>query len=330
MSDCHEELIQSISNALLTANYSPDDISKITGIFIIQLNKYEIAKKSTEVAIRDTTSEQLLKLYGGTLLTEGKSQKSVYGYIRLLTRFMHEIGKPLMEVNVFDIRVWLAKMQQKVSLRTCENYRSYLSAFYQWLTKEEILAKNPMAKINPIKYEDEVRLPFSEVELDALRSACKTPRERAEFELFVSSGVRVSELCAMNITDINLDSLDVLVREGKGNKQRTTYINTVCAIHLKRYLESRTDHEPYLFITKNHTRLTKSAAESDLKRIGRRASVPDTHPHRCRRTFASNLARKGMDVRTIQQLMGHANINTTMGYITLTSEHIKNEYRRFT
>ncbi|MCD8355940.1 MAG: tyrosine-type recombinase/integrase [Clostridia bacterium] len=329
MKNCQEELFQNVRNSLIASGFSPVSIDRIINIFIINLNEYDITEKCTAIEVRETTSEKILKLYAGILLTEGKTQKTVYGYVRLISRFLYEMNKPLLEVNVFDIRVWLAKMQQQVSLRTCENYRSYLSAFYQWLTREELISTNPTAKIKPIKYDDVVRLPFSEIELDALRSACATLRERAEFELFISSGVRVSELCAMNITDINLNSLDVLVREGKGNKQRTTYINTVCAVHLKRYLESRTDDAQYLFITRNHTRLTKSAAESDLKRIGQRANVPITHPHRCRRTFASDLARKGMDVRTIQQLMGHSNINTTMGYITLSNEHIKNEYRRF-
>lgn len=88
-----------------------------------------------------------------------------------------------------------------------------------------------------------VRLPFIAVELDAIRSNCMTLRERDELELLISSGIRVSELCAMYICDIDLNNLVVIVRNGKGNKQRTTYINSVCAKYIRAYLESRTDND---------------------------------------------------------------------------------------
>lgn len=100
-------------------------------------------------------------------------------------------------------------------------------------------------------------------------------------------------------------------------------------LYLNKYLESRKDENIYLFINRNKNRITKANVESDLKRIGKSAEVLDVHPHRCRRTFANNLARSGKDVKTIQQLMGHSNVDTTMGYITLDDDYIKNEYNKY-
>lgn len=247
----------------------------------------------------------------------------------MLHRFMREVHKPLVELNVFDVRVWLAEMQTKVSLRTCENYRSYLSAFYMWLAAEGIVSSNIMAKIKPIKYEDKVKSPFSDVEIDALRSSCQTLRDRAILELLLSSGIRVTELCSLDIDDINLDNMTVLVREGKGGKQRTTFMNDVCKNHLQKYLESRKDSSRILFYTKAKTRLTKNMAENDLHRIGDAAKVANVHPHKCRRTFATSMYKRGMDVHTIQKLLGHSNINTTMCYISTNDIRTEGEYRRF-
>lgn len=329
MSDYRELFVQDIKNDLLCANIELSQIDKITEIIISKLKDYDLQRKSTAIAIRETESEQILKVYGNTLLTEGKSTKTVMSYIQLLTRFMYEVNKPLLEVGVFDVRIWLANQQLKLSKRTCENYRSYLSAFYQWLLKEDLIKKNPMIKVNPIKYEEEVRKAFSDAEIDALRSACRTERERAEFEVLLSSGARVSELCAMNINDVDLTAMTIIIREGKGGKQRIVYINDVCRRHLKKYLESRTDDKPYLFITRNGGRLKKGSAEADLHRIGEIANVNNVHPHRCRRTFATSMNRRGMDVHTIQRLMGHSNINTTMQYIALNDDYIQNEYRKY-
>lgn len=328
MQDYRESILLTIKSKLASENFNTEDLVKITNVVMSSLKDYTLMPMSTELVTSDYKTEEVLKLFTGTLLTEGKSKKTIKLYISILNRFYKEVGKPLLDVDVFDIRIWLASKQQTISLRTCENYRSYLSAFYQFCTREELIIKNPMNKILPIKYEDVVRLPLSDVEVDALRSACKTLRERAELELFLSSGIRASELCAMNCEDINFNTLDVIVREGKGNKQRTTYINEICRTHLQRYLSSRTDTDECLFRSRNHRRITKGSVEDDLKRLGKRAGIQNVHPHRCRRTFATNLSLKGMDTSSIQKLMGHSNINTTMGYITLNNQHVKNEYRR--
>jgi len=326
--DYRETISRNVASKL-SSSFDSEQVNKIMATVILELSRYNIMPRTDEIAIRDDTTSKILKLYSGTLLTEGKSKRTVDAYLRLLNRFAQAIHKPLTDVNVFDIRVWLATMQQQVSLRSCENYRSYLASFYTWLTNEEIIAKNPMAKISPIKFEDEVRLPFSDVEIDALRGACETLRDRAVLEVLLSCGARAGELCSLDRGDIDTVSKDVVIRHAKGGKQRRTYINDVARVHLQKYLDSRADNDPCMFMTRNKTRLTKAILERDLKRIGRRAGVTNVHPHRCRRTFASTMARKGMDVRTIQILMGHSDLNTTMGYITLDNQHVVTEYRKY-
>ena len=125
-----EIFISRVSSKLICASFSQDHVRSITYIITIELDDFELTEKSTELAVKETESEQLLKLYRGTLLTEGRSEKTVYIYINIIERLHNDVNKPLKEINSFDIRVWLAKMQSQVSLRTCENYRLHISGFY--------------------------------------------------------------------------------------------------------------------------------------------------------------------------------------------------------
>lgn len=328
MIDNYEKFIKNITQRLVDSTVDIEDVPEIVRLLSIELKNWTLDKICTQVVVRDNSIDEVVKMYCGTLLSEGKAQSTVYGYGRLLLRFLYDVGKLVQDIGVFDIRVWLALRQQEVSMRTAENYRAYLSAFFIWMTKEGVIDTNPMARIKPIRYIDEVRYPYSDVELDKLRSACSTLRQRAMLEVLISSGIRVSELSNMNKSDLDFNSLELLVRRGKGGKQRVTYINDVAKEHLTKYLASRTDDLPYLFTTRINTRYSKAAVEDDLKAIGRAAGVDNVHPHRCRRTFATTSARKGMDLITIQLLMGHSNLDTTKGYITLDTDYIKNQYKR--
>lgn len=327
--DTRETFLTNFNSRLTEHGFSSEDIKKIEEAFVLEMKDYELTKICTELTTYDYESEQLIKIFQGTLLTEGKSKKTVYGYGRVLDRFRTNTGKKFTEITSMDIRIWLAQRQQEVSLTTCENYRAYLSSFFNFLTIEGIIAENPMAKIKPIKIEDKEKFPFSPTELDALRSSCSTLRERAELEVLLSSGVRVEELSNLNRTDINLTNFEVHVVNGKGGKSRITYIDEVAAHHLKAYLDSRKDDLDCMFVSKYKSRLGRGAIRDDLKRIGKKAGVSNTHPHRCRRTFATTLWHRGMDIRTIQILMGHSNINTTMDYIAKDIEKVKIEYQRF-
>lgn len=329
MKDCHDTLIRSIDYLISQTDMPQQDMSALRNKIVSELSKYEVSEKSMELATMDTASDALIKLYLGTCKVEGKSMNTIKTYSWILQKFKEEIRVPMTDVNAFEIRAWLLEKQEEVCLRTCENYRSYLSSFYVWASNEGILANNPMAKIKPIKYEEVKRKAFSDIELDSLRAACVSLRERAELEVFLSCGARATELCKMDIGDINLDTREVIIKKGKGNKQRSTFVNDVCVFHLRKYLETRHDDIPALFITKRNGRVSRSAVEADMKRIGERAGVNNVHPHRCRRTFATNMAKRGMDVVAIQALLGHTNLNTTQRYIALSDSFTRNEYERF-
>ena len=316
----------------VATRFNTDDLQFIEEALTKALAEYEVTEKNTALVIRDDRNDRLLKRYAACLHVDGKSKKTIEMYVRRLKVFGDFVAKPFDEVGTYDIRFYLANMKdQGVSGRTLENYRSYISAFYQWLTREDFITKNPCDKIPPIKYKEEVKRPFSDPEIDALRGACNDERQRAMVEILVSSGIRVEELSNLDITDIDFVKLSVHVKEGKGSKERVTYMTEVCAMHLKKYLFTKRDNHPALFISlTKKERLQPGGVRDILRNLGKRAAVTNVHPHRFRRTFATNLARRGMDIQTIAKLMGHADLKTTMIYVSMDENKIMGEFKKYT
>jgi site-specific recombinase XerD len=310
---------------------SDNVLEQSVDIITCLLKDYEVSQRCTDIVPYQDVNGTLLHTYCACLMIGGKSNKTIEQYKRTAEKLALTVNKTFNEISVFDIRMFLAVEKQRgVSNRTLEYTRANLSAFFQWLTKEEHISKNPCANIDPIKYNDKERFPFSVVEIDALRFACNTLKERAIVEMLLATGLRVSELSDLKLSDIDLNNLAVHVRHGKGDKARTVYMNDLARQHLLDYLTNRNVNTEYVFINKKKNKLNAGGIRYILKMIGKRANVSNVHPHRFRRTFATNLVNRGMDVQEVQKLMGHTNINTTMEYICVTDEKVHASYKQFT
>lgn len=329
--DTKTKLIQDVME-ILSTRFDSEDLEIISNAMIKSLSEYDVAIKSTALTVYNDKNDRLLKRYAACLSVDGKSKKTIDIYIRRLKSFSDFIGIPFVEIGTYDVRFYLATMKENgCSNRTLENYRSYIASFFQWLAREDFITRNPCDKIPPIRFKDEVKHSFSDIEIDAIRSACHTERERALIELLLTSGIRVAELANLDITDIDFNNLSVHIREGKGSKERMTYMTDVCALHLKKYLFTRLDGVSSLLIsTKRKERMTTSGIRKILKRIEKESNVANVHPHRFRRTFATNLAKRGMDIQTIAKLMGHADLKTTMIYVSMDNSKVLMEYKKHT
>lgn len=315
--------------ARLACRYGPEEIAVISNMIVKALEGYEMTTRCTDLVVHDDVNDKLIRRFRACLLVDGKSEATAYQYVRTIRKMVELLRKPIPEVGPYDIRYFLAMEKDRgVSQRTLENTRANLSAFYQWLANEEVIQKSPLANIKPIKYAEEVRAAFSDVELDALRSACRTKKERALIEILVSTGIRVSELAGMKVEDINQTTLAVHVIHGKGAKERVTYTTPVCLRHLITYLKQRPEDGPALFYNKNHLPIEPGGIRHILNEIGKRAGVDNVHPHRFRRTFATNLSKRGMEIQEIQKLLGHSSIDTTLVYVSTDDMKVLNSYRR--
>ena len=329
MADHKANLISDVTTSLVS-QLDYEDINIVADEMYIALKDYEVTKVSTEIVKYDGINEDLLKRYKACLFIAGKSPNTIAQYERTIIRLFQTLQKNYVDMTVSDLRYFLAYEKSRgLSNRTLENVRVQMSAFFSWLVEEEIVGKNPCRSVKPIKYEDKVKLPFSSVELDAIRSACQKDKERAIVEFLLATGVRVSELCSMCLSDINFETMAIKVRNGKGSKQRTVYMTDLAKKHLCNYLENRDVNGQYLFYNKQKQPLNAGGVRHILKVLEQRSGVENVHPHRFRRTFATGLSNRGMEIQEIARLLGHANINVTLEYVYTSDEQIHNSYRKF-
>ena len=139
----------------------------------------------------------------------------------------------------------------------------------------------------------------------------------------------MSELCDVLITDVDLIDCECRVH-GKGNKERVVYLSKVACSQLEQYFSERKNDSEALFIGRTGKRFQPDGVRVMLNKLGRRAKVDHVHPHKFRRTLATNLARRGMPIQEIASILGHDKIDTTMQYIVLDKDNTESSYRRFT
>ena len=166
--------------------------------------------------------------------------------------------------------------------------------------------------------------------IEILRDSCIELRDVAMIDLLSSTGMRVGELVKMNRDDIDFQERQCVVF-GKGNKEREVYFNARAKIHLKKYLNSRNDDNPALFVSLKspHRRLTISGVEVRLRKIGRIANIAKVHPHKFRRSLATMVIDKGMPIEQLQRLLGHQRIDTTLQYAMVKQSNVKLAHRKY-
>ena len=312
---------------MLDKRMSKELVSVVDMALTALFQKYDVSEACTDLAVCDDSNERIINTYIASMRLEGRSEKTLKQYYDALTKLLDEIPKSIKDIRTNDIRYHLAHYQatHKVSNATVNNRRKFLSAFFVWATREEIVDKNPMLKINSIKEKYVTKKPFSDIELAKIRDALEDNREKALVEFLLSTGCRVSEVAGLKVGNIDFRTGECVVL-GKGNKERTVYLNNKSMYYLERYLGGFVDAERPLFMNARGRGMTKQNIEELMRIIGKRAGVSKVHPHRFRRTMATNAMKRGMPVQYIQVILGHSKLDTTMIYCIYDKEVVKAEY----
>lgn len=327
--DYREELLGKMLNCLSLSGVTVT--AQIRDAMVECIGQYEITERCTELAVLDDSNVKMIQMFLVTKKTEGGSAETAANRYGLYRRFSDDVGKPFSEINAFDIRLWLAGEQKRVCLSTAESYRTSLRSLFTWLHTEGMIPVNPMVNIKPIKHPEAIKSSFTATEVDALKGACRNVKERAMVELLLSSGLRCEEFCNLKWQDLNFETREVTVLEGKGGKNRITMMDDVARKYLLEYKKTVKGVCEYAFASRYRGQYKKKDEASVwklLKVIGKRAGVEDVHPHKFRHTFATALYKRGMDIRMIQRLLGHSNIQTTLIYIDSDTESLKDAYKR--
>lgn len=326
-----DEIVTAILREM-TALLNQDQLAALKETARAVLCSYDIQRRETAVRCVDQNGPDYLRTYLETIRQNGKSEGTIDQYQLHISRMLAYIGKDVQRIEDDDLIDYLHRYKQirQVSGRYLNNLRLVFNSFFRWLQRRKVILRNPVDGLEPIKYRQTVKKPLSPEELEKVRCACEQERDLAIVEFLYSSAVRVSELTHLNRDDIRWESDDVMVL-GKGNKEREVYLNARAHLHLRQYLDSRADDNPALFVTAKapHERLTRAGVEYIIAGLGRAAGVENVHPHRFRRTAATDLLRMGMPIEQVQELLGHVKIETTRIYCTVTREQVRASHRRY-
>ena len=237
------------------------------------------------------------------------------------------------EIQAADIRNHIANRHRKgLSSKSLQRELSAIRSFYNYLLKKRGVKNNPAVHIRAPKQER--KLP-KVLDVDQMTGLLETPpdsileiRDLAIFELFYSSGLRLSELAALNIDEIDLSEQSLRVRKGKGGKQRDLPVGSKAVSAIKKWLAYRPETtDPALFTSTKGKGLGQRSIQLRLDRWCKKIGLPEhVHPHMLRHSFASHLLESCQDIRAVQELLGHSNISTTQIYTHLDFQHLAEVY----
>ena len=319
---------------LLDGYVDVDTLRQMEPLIEMILSEYEVEKRKTEIVLYGSDIPETVEIYIVTKKISGMSEKSLYLYLMVLKDFFRTVRKNPEMVTANDIRIYLYQYQKvhEISNRTLDCKRTIICSYFNWMASEEYIVRNPAINIQPIKYERKHKRAMSQLDLEKVRLACETKREKAIVEMLYSTGCRVTELERLNISDVNFETKEVLLF-GKGDKHRTSYLNAKAEVALKDYLDERSDSNPALFVygRKPYGRFKKSGIENMIRKMMERTSGVTTHvtPHVFRHTTATTALDRGMSIVDVSRLLGHRRLDTTMEYITANSNSVKSNHQNY-
>jgi site-specific recombinase XerD len=320
-------LIRTI-NSEMNSYLNNYQLEKLNEILEYNLYKYDVI----EVEKNKKDDVDYSELFIASKKVEGCSERTLNYYKTTIDNMLEEINKEIKVIDTDDLRNYLTTYQEKnnCSKVTIDNVRRILSSFFSWLEEEDYIIKSPIRRIHKIKTTKVVRETYSDETIEKLRDGCEEIRDLALIDFLTSTGVRVGELVKLNKRDINFEDRSCVVF-GKGSKEREVYFDARTKLHLKKYLETREDDNPALFVSllSPYDRLEISGVEIRLRKLGIDLELGKVHPHKFRRTMATKAIDKGMPIEQVQRLLGHTKIDTTLQYAMVNQNNVKLSHHKY-
>lgn len=276
----------------------------------------------------------IIQIFKNFLLKKNYSDKTIESYITDLGLLNNFCDKDLIDLEEKDIRNYIQTLDAQDS--SIKRKISTFKTFYKTMVKEGIIENkdNPMIRIfSPkvkkglpkfIYYNDLIKI------IDEASNSDNGLRDRLIIELLYATGVRVSELVNIKISDIDFDNNKIRVL-GKGNKERIVYFGEYAKDILKQYLENKINkNNEYLFINAKNEKMSDRSVRYILDCIMKKLSI-NTHvtPHVLRHTFATDMLNNGCDIKIVQELLGHSSLKATEIYTHVTNEKLKEVYYKY-
>lgn len=340
-----EDLLYHLRESLVGV-IEADMIQRVESVLLLALDDFDVTRKERSLIVYERTDEEIVNRFFLAKAVQGCTKRTLELYQRNLQQAIRTMNKHIRDITTDDVRIYLAKKKiQKCSSSYLANIHRTLSSFFTWAASEELVEKNPMLRVEKIKIHYKPEDALTDEQMELIRYCCKTKRERALVEFLYSTGCRIAEACALNISDVDFDKCECQVL-GKGQKYRMIYLSQRCKFAVQDYINSRIDSHPALFaydfdpiVGKKlrqmvieklgiNGRLTPDEARSIIKRIGQRAGIR-LHPHLLRKTLATQALKRGMPIEEVRLMLGHESIATTTIYAQTQQDSVKISHGKF-
>ncbi|MGO3792072.1 MAG: tyrosine-type recombinase/integrase [Enterococcus gilvus] len=310
-----------------------NQLKKLKIVLTINLNHIRVEKENTDLVIYDESGDiAAYKQYFVSMKLRNLSNGTIELAMRTIDAFQRSVKKQYKDVTTQDIRLYIAyrDMKNHLSSATLNRERGCICRFYTWLFEEEYIPKNPAKRVEPIKVEKRLKKAFTPIEVELMRNVCRKPKEKAVFELLLSTGCRVTELTmlAMGNYDQQRGTITVI---GKGNKERTVFVNARAKVAIDNYLKIKPHFEGSIICGLHGVgiQMTSNGIQKMVKEIAKRAHVAHAHPHKFRRTAATFALKRGMSLNDVRRFLGHTDVDTTLQYIDTSGSDLKLEHEKY-
>lgn len=235
------------------------------------------------------------------------------------------------------LRAYIVHLQSRSSRRgdalsasSINSYARSLLCFVRWLHEEGYTDTNIGERVKKPRLPQTIKEPFTNAELHALLKAAKETnnpeRDYAMLSVLVDCGLRASELTNLRTKDVLTDQNVLVIKSGKGNKDRIVPYSAGTARALRRYERTRDSDSPYLFVSAKGGKLMPNSLKQLVERIAKRTNVENAYPHRFRHTFAVSFLRNGGNPLTLQRLLGHTTLTMTNGYVAMNTDDLRSAH----
>lgn len=330
------ELKEQFINAVVR-NMEPEleakQLRKLKIVLTINLEKLRLEEECRDVIIYDETSDiAAYKQYFVSMKLRGLSPGTINLAMRTIDKFNRWVRVSFNDVTTNDIRLYIAnrEMNDHLSSATLDRERGAICRFFKWLFEEEYISRDPGRRVEKIKVEKRLKKAFTPVEVELMRNACRKPKEKATFELLLSTGCRVTELTMLTMENYDQQRGTITVI-GKGNKERVVFVNARAKVAIDNYLVIKPHSEAPILCGLHGvgTAMTSNGIQKMVKEIGKRAGVTHVHPHKFRRTAATLALKRGMSLNDVRRFLGHTDVDTTLQYIDTSGSDLKLEHEKY-
>lgn len=335
-----EKILKEVVQAM-TPKLTPEQMEEFENVLYIKFHGVKVVEETYEVVESTNGNEAKVNAFIGSKHTTGRKLNTLKQYSSEIHKMLQFLGKKIEDITTMDLRYYysVCRQQNGIAMSTMQTRLHYLSSFWDFLTGENLVPDNPVQRIGSLMMVKTIKKPFTQEEMESLRVNCEKLRDRALIEFLYSTGVRVSELVALNVEDIEMEKQELIVF-GKGSKERKVYLTDNAKFYLKRYLTERkkrkgiSDDEllkaPLFSGFGNpHKRLSIAGVQYMLRQLGNRSGVYGVHPHRFRRTIATDLLSRGMPIEQVKEYLGHEKLDTTMIYCTIKEQNVRESFRKY-